>query len=409
MPNYEPITQLNTNLGWWFYKGYYKGGLNWNDLKGDDNNKTYFKKVNDVLIAAKLPKVVTKNQGNYSPQYLTTYPGLVMGVGYQHETGAMGEAKIGFYFDYTTGLPCLAGSSVKGIIRSAFPQFKALENNILIPDSQNKNQNKNNLKKNIKIAQSKAKYIASLLGWAYVDDRDLFTDVYQLELALFAGVDIKKSNDEGLEYHSIYKRDIFHDAFPVEATNNKLLGEDFITSHVGGAKSESEIVQKSLKEPNPILFLKIIPNVLFRFDFKVFENDILIRDKKVTPQNRQDLYAKIISDFGVGAKTNVGYGQFSISETNGSDEDNNSNNKIQTIEFLHKGPFNPKKRYFLEAIVTKSGTPNFVSVYVQEGIICENIKLDVMRNTIPVGQIVKVEVNIVNNKVTQASYKGDKL
>ena len=43
-----------------------------------------------------------------------------MGVGYQHETGAMGEAKIGFYFDYTTGLPCLSGSSVKGIIRSAF-------------------------------------------------------------------------------------------------------------------------------------------------------------------------------------------------------------------------------------------------------------------------------------------------
>ena len=114
MPNYQPIAQKNTNLGWWFYRGYYKGGLDWGSLKSkeDDNNKAYFKKVNDVLTKAKLPISAPKVHGNYTPQYPTAYPGMVMGVGYQHETGAMGEAKIGFYFDYTTGLPCLSGSSV---------------------------------------------------------------------------------------------------------------------------------------------------------------------------------------------------------------------------------------------------------------------------------------------------------
>lgn len=426
MPNFQPVAQLNTNLGWWFYKGYYKGGLDWYKLK-DETNAAYFKKANAVLTNARLAEVPNVC-GNYTPQYKTAYPGLVMGVGYQHETGALGEAKIGFYFDYTTGMPCLAGSSVKGILRSAFPQFKALEGNLLLPDSENTNKNKHNQHDNIKIAQAKAEYIASVLGWAK-DDKDLFRDVYQLELAIFAGVDFvgdaekKKSTDTALEYVSIYKRDIFHDAFPIPATDGKLLGEDFITPHVGGAKDEAAIMKKSLKNPIPILFFKIMPNVAFRFDFKVCENDIVMGDKSVTAKQRQDLYAQIIMDFGVGAKTNVGYGQFQIIETvhptnrnpiavGAASDTPPPTTKTPVViapVFVHKGPLNPNKRYELEAIVTKTGTPNVISVYVEEGNIQENIRLDGTRNPIDVGKVIKVLVTGNKNKVSQASFKGEKL
>ncbi len=420
MPNYSIISQQNPNLGWWFYKGYYKGGLDWGKLKSnEDDNKAYFKKANDVLSKAKLPIFAPKVNGNYTPQYKTTYPGMVMGVGYQHETGAMGEAKIGFYFDYTTGLPCLSGSSVKGIIRSAFPQFKALEDNLLIPDSQNKNKNKNNQKVNIKIAQAKARYIAHVLGWVELDDEALFAAVYQLELAIFSGVDLKTTTSNAFEYISIYKRDIFHDAFPIQAADGKLLGEDYITPHVGGAETEAEIEQKSLKEPTPILFFKVMPNVSFRFDFRLSEKDIVVGDKTVSAKNRQYLYSQIITDFGVGAKTNVGYGQFQQAEMAhlGTVKEARTHSEQQPIKtvgnstspsFVHKGPLNPKKRYELEAILTKKGTPNFISVYIEEGNIQENVRLDGTKNPIEVGKVIKVLVTGNKNKVTQATFNGEK-
>ena len=50
----------------------------------------------------------------------TIYPGLVCGIGYEHELGFENEFKLGFSFDHTTGLPYIPGSSVKGTLRSAF-------------------------------------------------------------------------------------------------------------------------------------------------------------------------------------------------------------------------------------------------------------------------------------------------
>ena len=58
----------------------------------------------------------------HSFELTTTYPGLVLGTGYSHETGTEGEFKLGFYFDWTTGLPVIPGSSVKGILRAAGPR-----------------------------------------------------------------------------------------------------------------------------------------------------------------------------------------------------------------------------------------------------------------------------------------------
>src|SRR5690606_9438219 len=62
-----------------------------------------------------------KRSANDRWELYTTYPGLLIGSGYQHESGGENEFKIGFFFDYTTGLPQIPGSSVKGVLRSSFP------------------------------------------------------------------------------------------------------------------------------------------------------------------------------------------------------------------------------------------------------------------------------------------------
>ena len=50
----------------------------------------------------------------------TRYPGLLIGVGNSHGSGGEADIDLGFTFDYVTGCPYIPGSSVKGVLRSAF-------------------------------------------------------------------------------------------------------------------------------------------------------------------------------------------------------------------------------------------------------------------------------------------------
>lgn len=53
-------------------------------------------------------------------QLVTTYPGLLIGMGNPHDAKLDAAVKLGFSFDYVTGLPYLPGSSLKGICVPAF-------------------------------------------------------------------------------------------------------------------------------------------------------------------------------------------------------------------------------------------------------------------------------------------------
>lgn len=46
-----------------------------------------------------------------------------------------------------------------------------------------------------------------------------------------------------------------------------------------------------------------MPNVVWRFNFN-------LKDRILKPYEKLDLFKQIIVDFGIGAKTNVGYGRF---------------------------------------------------------------------------------------------------
>lgn len=224
-----------SNLGWLFYKEYFRG-LDYSNLESEANSRLIKERV-DTLTKQTVTFDSSEMLGNTHFKATTTYPGLILGSGNAHELPSIeGQAILGFSFDYTTGLPIIAGSSIKGVLRSAFKH---------------------------------AEYIQELLN----DDN---FDVKALETEIF---------DNG---------DIFFDAVVVGAGTN-LLGDDYLAPHGDDA----------LKNPIPLRFIKVMPNVTFRFDFELQSTEILSKSKK------SELFRAILEDLGLGAKTNVGYGKFS--------------------------------------------------------------------------------------------------
>ncbi len=216
-------------------------------------------------------------------EFTTTYPGLLIGTGYTHQSDNEAEFKMGFYFDHTTGLPCIPGSSVKGVLRSEFPQLGRKLNEL--PKE----------KDITDIQKSKVEFIAELTGWKGLEETEKIKKVHRLELAIFEGVDLDKTKEAGdNEYLSIYDRFIFYNAYISGAKENMIFETDSIAPH-----------PDPLKNPVPLNFLKIRPKVKFSFQF-------LLQDIPGLGLRRQaimELFKSILEYTGTGAKTNVGYGQ----------------------------------------------------------------------------------------------------
>ncbi|MBD3829410.1 MAG: hypothetical protein IE890_02870, partial [Arcobacter sp.] len=103
------------NIGWLFYKGYFR------DLNFNESDEKVINERVQHLIDQKFTTQKSKNLGNSSFELKTIYPGLLVGSGNTHELpDTKGQAILGFHFDYTSGLPEIAGSSIKGVLRSAF-------------------------------------------------------------------------------------------------------------------------------------------------------------------------------------------------------------------------------------------------------------------------------------------------
>lgn len=242
------------NFGHWYYREYFDT-INL-DSKGIVTNfSTFNKGKNDKLIkGATLPPYDKENdiEDVTSFELKTCYPGLLCGVGYHHEiNNPKNEPKeddapevynLGMYFDYTSGLPVIPGSSIKGMLCSAIEE------------------------------------------WDFLADYELNNGVTREEIIEKVFV--------GKEY-SIYDRDIFLDAIPIRV-DNTLFGEDYITHH-----------PNPLQNPNPVRFLRVEPGVTYQFRFILKDHG-----EKLTVDFKTKLFKAIICTFGLGAKTNVGYGQF---------------------------------------------------------------------------------------------------
>jgi len=216
------------NLGWKFYKEYFRD-INWDNIDEEEISA----KVDDIINSS-VTRADEEALGNIHFKATTTYPGLLLGSGYLHELPSIeGQAILGFDFDYTTGLPIIRGSSIKGVLRSAFKHTE---------------------------------YIKDILS-----NQDI--DIEKLEKEIFEN------------------NDIFFDATIV--SGGKILADDYLCPHG----------EDPLKNPTPLRFIKVAPNIDFRFDF-LLSDGIISKEEKVV------LFGQILYDLGVGAKTNVGYGKF---------------------------------------------------------------------------------------------------
>jgi CRISPR-associated protein Cmr6 len=201
----------------------------------------------------------------------TTYPGLLIGAGYSHpalhsvnkaDKDDISDFQLGFFFDHTTGLPVIPGSSVKGTLKSVFP------------------------KGNDEFADKKLEYIAKLVAEK--------NNKIEIKLLKEYWEDIF-FNREGKNERKL----IFLDAYITEIpSDEKIFEDDYITPHP----------ESIFMEPNPIRFMKIAPDVKIIFQFILHpynKNGI-----EITAEIIQYVFEKILLDFGIGAKRNVGYGHF---------------------------------------------------------------------------------------------------
>ena len=150
---------------------------------------------------------------------VTTYPGLLIGTGNPHDAKLDAAIKLGFSFDYVTGLPYLPGSSLKGMLRSRFPGKYGGED----------------------------KTDREILIGAYLGRDDI--DAEALETEIFTG------------------NDTFLGAFPTDWPDG-MLSMEYITPH------------KDFQDPVPISLLKIKPNVCFEFGFLLSNGMVSATEKR---------------------------------------------------------------------------------------------------------------------------------
>lgn len=251
------------NIGKLFYKDYYKEVNFKNVIAG---NESSLGKINET-IKKSAHLLITNPVGDEECATFRAkilYPGLVTGVGLEHNSkNIKGGFNLGMHFDYTWGMPVVYGSSVKGVLREYFQEF----------------------------------YEGGM-------------DAIDLEEEIFSGKIRNKKKDttdkngkliRGYDNKPIYHRDIFFDAVitkPYKSNNKEhLLEDDSITPHG----------DNPLKNPLPITMLKIAPGCEIEFRFRLV--DSVIDENIFSKKNKLELFMKILKTVGVGAKTNVGYGQ----------------------------------------------------------------------------------------------------
>ena len=242
------------NLHKYYYKDYFSG-VDFSPILQEGDNEISSENIsekNRELCSCPLLIIAKNDWVNKTIPLFTIYPGLVTGVGITHEASIKGEFKLGVHFDWTYGMPVIYGSSVKGVLR------------------------------------------------AY------FEDLYKPNPKQPEVIDAIQDIFDG-EGKSIYNRDIFFDAVIVEPEKKKkrILCSDSITPH-GGENHDNPLVN-----PKPITFLKIAPGCIIEFRFHLVETVINKNGKeyKLSADEKREIFKEILTTVGVGAKTNVGYGQ----------------------------------------------------------------------------------------------------
>lgn len=133
--------------------------------------------------------------------------------------------------------------------------------------------------------------VKGALRSCFKDSPDAVSEILKSEFPDFT------KNIKELEKEIFEGKDIFFDAVIYAGdARGRILDTDSITPH-----------SDEIKAPKPILILKLIPGVRLNFSFRFF-------DGILTSEEKCRLMRIILSIFGIGAKTNTGYGRLEFTE-----------------------------------------------------------------------------------------------
>lgn len=239
------------NLHKLYYKDYFSG-VDFANLDSDKSKRAVLMANRNLTDKVTVKDLIVPDLGGDidSIELEVLYPGLITGVGIQHEASVEGEFKLGLHLDYTTGLPLVYGSTVKGVLRSYFEEV----------------------------------YVGNNVSSVIAD--------------IFEGI-----GPDG-NPKSIYARDIFYDAVISSANDDRLiLCGDSLAPHGGTDHTDP------FAEPVPISFVKIAPGVKILFRFRLCPTLDTAGNVIMSVEEKKMLFIQILTVFGIGAKTNVGYGQ----------------------------------------------------------------------------------------------------
>jgi CRISPR-associated protein Cmr6 len=123
--------------------------------------------------------------------------------------------------------------------------------------------------------------------------------------------------------------DVFLDAVVKRGdSSGHILGFDYITHH-----------KKETTTPVPIQIIKLIPGVQIEFRFK-------LKDGVISSEKKASLFKRLLVLFGVGAKTNVGYGILKDSQASYTKEVSNASSTVS-------------KAHTVDMIICECGTKNY--------------------------------------------------
>lgn len=315
---------ISHNMHYIYNKEYFDYVMNEQDVEDAGKKIVKFKFTGDDLTSYRnLEKTLDEQfkdskeaDVKFSPITLyTIYPGLLIGTGYPHQCGTDESIVGGFSFDYVTGLPVIPGSTLKGMLRSYIPEeCKSAKD------------------------EERVAMILALLG------RD------ELDMKRFAEAVFETNN-------------IFIGAYPVLSEDEDMLASEFITHH----KSQFE-------NPIPLHMIKVKGGVEYRFMFVLhdYKND---DGNVISADEIKELFKQLLLLGGIGAKTNVGFGQFSDKKSEiYKAQENKEPIHVRITGYDNKN----NKAFFKQTDGTIKGNLYFGNVGAEWGKIDEKIKIGVV-------------------------------
>lgn len=274
------MEKYNKNLGYYYLKQRFENYY-FNPSKIKEMDKEFFN-----VTLSKEEKNELEEDLNLKKIYLSVaYPGLLIGTGTNLKFESIGKEKvkeednynIGINFDYTSGIPFIPGSSIKGVLRSFFPNIDS------------------SIEEKKEITEAKTEIINTLLNRNFSIE-----ELKKITACIFEGYigkEDKTQSKEATDYLPMFKRDKFIEGRVLINSKTEVLERDYITPH-----------KKILENPVPLEIVKIPPETKIEVYLQL--HDIELDGLILKAEEKLNLFREILYITGIGAKTNTGYGHF---------------------------------------------------------------------------------------------------